>query len=455
MNEARPLSNDLSRLQNETGFQYEITQIYEKTPLHVRGMVADIVKRASGALTDQFYSVMLDLPEARFYLTHTQVNERLRGAMKAWLTDLFRRDLVDPQRIVRRQVDVGAVHARIRVPIWLVARGFRELKQGLYSSLLPARLSREELVAANHFVSILLDLAVDTMTRAYIDRSERTARSDEVFRLFSLGHNLAAERERQRAGLAEWAQTLFFDVQLLPPSTEKKALAQSEFGLWFHHRASLLFGRTSEYEAIVLKIEEIDTLVLTLGNAKDAERLEIIRGIKQMLDEINALLTLQFDQCIQEETANDPTTRLINRRFVNTVIAGEIGIQKISRHPFSLVAFEIDRFAELRAQLGEAGADVIVQQTAMMLFNSARTCDTVFSMGRETFLIVRVESNVAQTTAFARDIADRYAATHFTVNGQSVLDCSLIFGVAEFDGHPDPRELVSRTQRALHLNKQQ
>lgn len=50
---------------------------------------------------------------------------------------------------------------------------------------------------------------------------------------------------------------------------------------------------------------------------------------------------------------------------------------------------------------------------------------------------------------FADEIARRYSSTHFTVNGKSVLECSLNIGVVEYASHPDPRELIDRAQRAL------
>ncbi|BEV46768.1 hypothetical protein CRBSH125_29510 [Afipia carboxidovorans] len=114
-----------------------------------------------------------------------------------------------------------------------------------------------------------------------------------------------------------------------------------------------------------------------------------------------------------------------------------------------MLMIEIDRFDQLRSRLGETGAAIIVQRTAQLIFDSTRTSDSVFSMGRETFLVVYVEANLLAAKQLAKFITDRYATTHFSVNGETVLDCSLSVGVVEYDGHPDPRELVNRAQRVL------
>ena len=114
---------------------------------------------------------------------------------------------------------------------------------------------------------------------------------------------------------------------------------------------------------------------------------------------------------------------------------------------------EIDRFSDLRTRLGDDGADIITQRTAQMIFDATRSSDSVFSMGRETFLIVRVETTLPAANQFADEIARRYSSAHFTVNDKSVLECTLNIGVVEYDGHPDPRELINRAQRALWERK--
>lgn len=431
----------------------ELREHYRNTSPHVRAVVSEIVKRTSAELADRFYHVMTAQPGAGFYLDHETVNTKLRQSLKQWLVEVFQRDLKDIESFLRRQMQVGWAHARIKIPEQLVSRGARELKQSINASLRATKLSREELASAIQFVSTMFDLTLDVMTHAYINRSERNARSDEAFRLFSLNQNLATERERQRAALSEWAQALFFEHQIDSSLTSVQSLTQSEFGLWVCHRAVLLFERSPEYNRLLAIIVDTDNNIEALRSSVDEGRVDRLRQIRNSIGEINSLVNLLFDSSLNAQSTRDPLTQLLNRRFVDTVISAEIKTQKVSRHPFSILLIEIDRFPELRARIGDEGADIIIQRTAQMIFDAARSSDSVFSMGRETFLVVRVETELLAAKQFADEIARRYSSTHFTVNGKSVLECSLSIGVAEYDGHPDPRELVNRAQRALWERK--
>ena len=427
----------------------ELRETYRSTSPHVRGIVSEIIRRTATELADHFYRLMITQPGAHFYLDHETVNRKLHAALKQWLCEIFQRDLKDVESFTRRQMQVGWAHARIKIPEQLVSRGARELKQRINASLWATKLSREDLASAVHFVSIVFDLALDIMTRAYINRSERAARSDEAFRLFSLNQNLATERERQRAALAEWAQALFFELQIEASSPHIQPVAQSEFGLWVFHRATLLFDHSPEHNRLITIIADIDGTIESLKSSTKQEQVDRLRSIKKAIEEMNSLLGRLFDRSLDVQGARDPLTQLINRRYVDTVVSAEIATQKASRHPFSILLVEIDQFDQLRSRVGDTGADIVVQRTAQMIFDVTRSCDSVFSMGRETFLIVRIETELAAAKRFADEIAQRYTSTHFTVNGKTILNCSLNIGVVEYDGHPDPRDLVNRAQRAL------
>ncbi|CAM5308938.1 Diguanylate cyclase DosC [Afipia felis] len=443
------VGDDPVRSEDLRAITTELKRLYRSTSPHARGIVSEIVKRTSTELADHFFRSIITQPGAHFYLDHETVNKKLHHGLKRWLDEVFQRDLKDVELFTRRQMQVGWAHARIKVPERLISRAARELKNSINASLWATKLAREDLASAVHFVSIMLDLALDIMTQAYIARSERNARSDEAFRLFSLNHNLATERERQRAALAEWAQTLFFELQIGSGILSIPPIAQSEFGLWVYHRANLLFDHSPEYNRLMSIVANTGASIEALQSFEHEERILRLRQIKNAIGEMNSLVGLLFDRSLDMQGARDPLTQLLNRKFVDTVISAEIETQKLSRHPFSALLIEIDRFNDLRARMGEVGADVIVQRTAQMIFDAAQSSDSVFSMGRETFLVIRVETELPAAQRFADEIAERYASTHFTVNGKTVLECSLSIGVVEYDGHPDPRELINRAQKAL------
>ncbi|KPF67412.1 hypothetical protein IP69_13645 [Bosea sp. AAP35] len=428
----------------------EIRQIIDNTPVSTRKMVASIVKQSADDSSKLFYRSLLKISQARFYLDHELVSQRLQTALTKWVIDLFHGESVKAAQTVRRQLEIGSAHARIQVPTLLVMHGMREIKRGIHGSLKHARLPRGEIAQAVNYVGILLDVALGVMTAASIQGAERSARSSEALRQFSIGQDFLAERERQKAVLADWAKDVFLAVHIPSEPQDRLLLGQSEFGLWVLHRAKLFFEQYSEYALIAEGVVTVDGLVdLAYDSHSHADRLALMQKIKHHIDRINAMLTILFDRSIEIGSTKDPLTQLINRRFLRTAVSREIALQSVSRRPFSLIMIEIDNFAELRARLGESGADLVVQKTAAILFNSVRSSDSVFSMGRETFLIIRVETNAREAAAFSHELVQGYAATHFEINGQSTLNNSLSTGVTEYDGHPDPRHLIDRAALAL------
>ncbi len=415
-----------------------------------RRAVSEVVRVSARAHAARFYTVMLEQPNARFYLDQETVSRRLHASLASWLVGIFSAEPLDIERTFASLLDIGAIHARIQIPVLLIMKGFREIKAAIVERLGQIRLEQVDGADAIRFVSNLIDLALAVMMVAYMQASERSVRSDEVFRLFALGKDLAAERERQRAALAEWAQQIFYEMQTSFGAPNVVPLGQSDFGLWFLHRANLFFSHSGEYEAIATAIDKVDSLIERLSaDPPPAERVSTILSIKVMVDRIGSLLTMLFDQSAETDRTRDPLTRLLNKRFLTTVLLREIEIQKAQRRPFSLVLFEINKLDQITRELGHAGADSVIQQTASMLFNVARTGDSVFRMGQGTFLIIRVEADVRKASTFASSVAERYAATHFTMEGAPFFDNSLTFAVVEYDGHPDPRHTIIRAERAL------
>jgi diguanylate cyclase len=353
-----------------------------------------------------------------------------------------------------RQSEIGSTHARIQIPTSLSLLAARVFKRGIYNNLKHTRLSRDEFAQAALYVSGVIDVATAAIVAAHLSGLDRNLRAEVALRQVSIDHDFRAEREKQKASLAEWAQAVFFGSHIAGEADGVLPLSRSEFGLWFSHRANLLFGRTAEYASIARLVAEADELVRRLHDEADpARREKLLREIRQIVGQVNNLLSVQFSHSFDMGSARDPLSRLLNRRYLRAAISREVALRRKTSRPFSMIMLEISQFDTLRTRLGEAGADTVVQQTAAMLLNAVRSSDTVFSMGRETFLIIRVGSDAREAAAFARSIVDSYAATHFSIDGQTVLQNTLNVGVIEYDGHPDPRRLVDQVANALRNEK--
>ena len=116
--EHQNLSEDLKTIETE------LRDLYRNTPSRVRTVVANSIKQISADLVDRFYSTMSAQPGAHFFLDHDTVNKKLRQALKHWLEETFQREQKDFQAFTRHHIQVGSVHARIKVPEHLVSGGY-------------------------------------------------------------------------------------------------------------------------------------------------------------------------------------------------------------------------------------------------------------------------------------------------------------------------------------------
>ena len=432
----------------------EISTLSSNVPPSVRAMVASTVKHFADEMVDELWRDLARHVRIQALFDNEVIARRFRGALSQWLVETFPKEPIEATPFLMRQSEIGSTHARIQIPTSLSLLAARVFKRGIYNNLKHTRLSRDEFVQAALYVAGVIDVATAAIVAAHISGLDRNLRAEEALRQVSIDHDFRAEREKQTASLAEWAQAVFFGSHIAGEAGGVLPLSRSEFGLWFSHRANLLFGRTAEYASIARLVGEADGHVRQLRDEVEAARREEhLREIRMIAGQINNLLSVQFSHSFDMGSARDPLSRLLNRRYLRAAISREVALRRRTSRPFSMIMLEISQFDALRARLGEAGADTVVQQTAAMLLNAVRSSDTVFSMGRETFLIIRVGADAREAAVFARSIVESYAATHFSIEGQTVLQNTLKVGVIEYDGHPDPRRLVDQVANALRNEK--
>jgi Protoglobin len=152
------------------------------TPPKVRQVVADVVRDGAVTLTEEFYARMLRSERATHFLDQERVQKRLMASLQRWMTDLFEVE-VDLEVAIGRQIEVGVVHARIRLPIDLIPAGIRILKRGIRRRIDFAPLDTSDRLLALVYVSDLLHLADGLMNQAYFHDAQEVVRNDEAYRL--------------------------------------------------------------------------------------------------------------------------------------------------------------------------------------------------------------------------------------------------------------------------------
>jgi diguanylate cyclase len=411
----------------------------------------------SAQLADRFYSYMMGHPQAKVFLSADVVHERLHASMSRWLQEIFRHPMSDPAAMVAHQRYVGEVHARIQLPIHLVSRGARLIKHDVHLALVSEFDDHQLLAKTVSHVGRLMDLALELMSVSYERSSQREARTDEAYRLFSIGQNVGVERERQRAVLMEWAHEVMLTLHRSTDAVLLPALRQSEFGLWFHHKAVAMFEGDAEVGQILDIIERVDSAVLPLIQPKGSQggvHDDRVVELQFEVDNLKYLLNNLFERHQETENGRDTLTRLFNRRFLPAVVSREIGVSQRGGTGFALLLLDLDHFKRVNDEFGHDGGDLVLQQAAMLLMSCVRSGDFAFRYGGEELLVMLVEVTQDAAMRVAEMVRSKLEGSTFSITKGRTVSVTASIGVAMYNGHPDHQYLIKRADAAMYEAKQ-
>ncbi|MBC7202438.1 MAG: GGDEF domain-containing protein, partial [Pusillimonas sp.] len=411
-------------------------------------------------LADHFYQTMLSDTEAGQFLTHEKVKQRLHASMMQWLIDLSAAQT--PEQILAlygHQHTIGAIHARVDIPVSIVLKGARCLKNR-YARLLDneTEIAPDERHASIRLFCSRTDLAMEIMSQAYAVHIERHAKSSEAYRLFSITENLATEKEKQKAALLNWESEVMFQVALGDTMQVRlPRILESEFGLWFRHKGSHAFQGVAECNVIGKVIEEVDSVCLQRLERSTGDmvlRSEQLRALKTHAQNLMLQLSRLFEKSLELESGKDVLTHLLNRKYLPTVLAREIELCREQGREFAVVSVDIDYFKRINDRYGHEAGDAVVQQVAALLQSHCRGGDFLFRMGGEEFLMLLVD--VGRERALELSEALRCAVQEhvFELPEADSLNLTVSIGCAVYCGHPDYSYLLREADKALYEAKE-
>ncbi|WMJ68423.1 diguanylate cyclase [Stenotrophomonas sp. 24(2023)] len=407
---------------------------------------------APAPLAQRFYDVLLVDARARRFLSHEQVKQRLQPAMQRWLVQLLTTTAGDIAATVAAQRIIGDVHARVGIPVDLVTRGARVLKHDLYGRLQARADHADTAFEAIRTASALVDIAMEGMTLAYTHARDRSTRADAAYRLFSLVQNVGTERERQRALLLDWENTLLYTLAGHAEG-ENASLATSEFGLWFTHKGIPSFGESSETAQVSALVKAIDACLQQASDDAPAQRLAALPAIRERLAAIRTLMTLLFERIGELDAGSDSLTHLLNRRFLPTVLRREIELATRNQTPFALLMLDLDHFKAINDGHGHDAGDRALQHVAGLLGQLTRGSDYLFRFGGEEFVVVLVAASQSQAALIAESLRRQIAQAPVMLGNGTSLALTTSIGVAGHDGHPDYERLLARADAAMYAAK--
>lgn len=416
-----------------------------------RTVLTQIVEGNIDSLVTTFYSTFLSDPEGAAFLSHSVVHERLSHSLRNWLRDLVK---VDPHNDLSafeaRQIKIGEVHARLKIPNSLVMEGASLIKTQIACILTGMTLDTRTVVEALIMLDELIDHSMRLMSAAYLSNTFKQVKNEEAFRLFSLGQDINLERETQRAALMEWSQSVLYGLLDQTSGTRPASLGSSNFGLWVRHRAGVLFQGAPALETVDTLIDRIDEETLPALLRETPTR---VAELQQRIEEIKFLLNELFQWASNLESGRDPLTRTLNRRFLPSVMSRELSLAKQTHASVSVLMVDVDHFKALNDAHGHTAGDTALSHVAEQLLGSVRISDFVFRYGGEEFLIVLVESDADRAIEVAERIRQQIAERRITLpNGHEVM-LTVSVGVAAHEGHPDYQYMIDAADRALYAAK--
>ena len=409
-------------------------------------------------LVTVFYDYMLSHAESALFLNTEQVSTRLSGSMFDWLRSVLGSAYGDLPRLLAKQREIGVVHARIGLPIDLVNRGARKLKEELYQLLKSkADYSVSLLSDAICFSSLAMDTALEAMTVSYSPSYQNSLHTQEQYRLQTIYDDVNVERERQIRSFTDWENQFIYNIATGLPSGDLVFLADSDFGMWFSHKGKHILGSgnlLAEMESVIAEID--NRLTQTLSNQHqpgETERMSLLQDVRQLSAKIHFLLASMFEALVKQENGKDSLTQLLNRRFIPTIMRREISLALHSRKPFTLAMLDIDYFKQINDSYGHNTGDMTLKNVAAVIYEHIRSSDYVFRYGGEEFMILLVESDESQASIILETLRKKIAELRIAASMTESFSITVSIGVAEYDYHPDYKQLVDKADRALYLAK--
>jgi diguanylate cyclase len=283
------------------------------------------------------------------------------------------------------------------------------------------------------------------------------SRLDETFRLTAIGNNIAMERERQRALLSEWEKSIFASFYL-NERPQLQWISKSEFGVWFTHKASLILEQVAGLNDVITCMQKIDEDILpklqSTALQDYAAITEQLGLIDQQLVKIRFVMKESFESHLEFENAKDVLTKLLNRRFMHTVLSREINLQRRSDAiGFALLLLDLDYFKRVNDQYGHEAGDMVLQRSAAIITSSVRPSDFIFRYGGEEILIVLVEVAPSKVIEIADKIRKNIEQHQFQLPNGEHISMTVSIGGVHAKGKYDYQGVINEADQALYHAK--
>lgn len=167
-----------------------------------------------------------------------------------------------------------------------------------------------------------------------------------------------------------------------------------------------------------------------------------------------ALLNLQMQENLRQESIRDPLTSLFNRRYMEEALQSALYNAQRNGRPLSVIMADIDNFKQINDRFGHRLGDQALLQVSQLFLGGVRRNDIACRYGGDEFILVMPDAPLE--SAYARADTLRRALNQQSANQEGGSEqISLSLGVAAFPQHGQTVEaLIEAADKALYLAKQ-
>ncbi|MCG7949398.1 MAG: GGDEF domain-containing protein [Candidatus Thiodiazotropha taylori] len=424
-----------------------------------RSEVQAIIDGHSEVIVNRFYQDLTANPTTAQFLTHEEIESRLKRSMVEWLKLTFdhQKILDDRAAFESYQTNIGRVHSRASINLQLVNYARMMLKRSVV-----------EVIRSNHADSIdllcyateMIDYAIDLFNDSYLHEVIETTRHQQALKIITSGHQLALDLERGKNELTVWMKDAIWNITHDSKSS-LTAVADLNIYHWLKHKGSFTFA---DQDLSALLLSHCESLLSTetsiideIEKEESAGRSAALNGLMESamskVDELCVGLAKAIDLILAAEERKDALTKTLSRRYLPAIAQREVLYARTKGAPFSVMMIDIDDFKLVNDQYGHRVGDQVLEMVAESLLERVRPGDYVFRYGGEEFLIIVSETDKEVCQVLAEEMKSIISSMEMSVSDNASVSVTVSIGIAEYDFHPDFLRTLSKADRRVYLAK--
>ena len=165
-----------------------------------------------------------------------------------------------------------------------------------------------------------------------------------------------------------------------------------------------------------------------------------------------ASVLIEYQQHLSHLATQDPLTRLLNRRGLESALQITLAQAARQQSPTSAIMVDIDRFKEVSDNFGHDTGDQVIRQIANVLLRLSRSSDVVARTGGEEYLVILPDTGLDAARVLAERIRFCISEHPLVANNQKI-PVTVSLGVASALGEVDLDILTAEADRAMYLAK--